>query len=104
MPPRFSFNIDLTLGVNAPLDNQFLEVVRTKWDPKKKFHCHQKRRGDVLCVCEILHVGYTDSIGIAEIFMRQKKGYYKYYFYIYILIDTKVYYLSFMDLKGLNLF
>jgi len=35
MPPRFSLNIDLTLGVNARLDNQFLEVARTKWDPKK---------------------------------------------------------------------
>jgi len=35
MPPRFSLNIDLTLGVNAPLDNQFLEDTRTKWDPKK---------------------------------------------------------------------
>jgi hypothetical protein len=36
MPSRFSLNIDLTLGVNAPLDNQFLEDARTKWDPKKK--------------------------------------------------------------------
>jgi hypothetical protein len=35
MPSRFSLNIDLTLGVNAPLDNQFLEVAKTKWDPKK---------------------------------------------------------------------
>jgi hypothetical protein len=25
--------------VNAPLDNQFLEVARTKWDPKKKTFC-----------------------------------------------------------------
>ncbi len=40
MPPRFSLNIDLTLSVNAPLNNQFLEVVRTKWDPKKRFYSY----------------------------------------------------------------
>jgi len=53
---------------------------------------------------EIFDVGYTYSMGIAEIFLRQKEGYYKYYFYIHILIDTKLYYLNSMDLKGANLF
>jgi hypothetical protein len=37
---------------------------------------------------------------IAEIFLRQKEGYYKYYLYIYVLTNTKLYYLSSMDLKG----
>ncbi len=43
------------------------------------------------------------DVGIAEIFLRKKEGYYKYYFYIYILSDTKLYYLSSMDLKRSNL-
>jgi hypothetical protein len=54
-------------------------------------------------VVEILNVGYTYSIRIAKIFLSYKEGYYKYYFYIYIFIDTKLYYFSSMDLKGLNL-
>ncbi len=55
-----------------------------------------------MCV-ETPDVGCTDSIRIAEIFLRQKEGYYKYYFYIYILTDTKLYYLSFMEFKGSDL-
>jgi hypothetical protein len=35
--------------------------------------CHQKRRGhDFLCV-EIPDIGYTNSIGFAEIFRNRKK-------------------------------
>jgi hypothetical protein len=52
---------------------------------------------------EIPNVGYIDSIGITEIFQRQKGAYYKYHFYIYILTDTKLYYFSSIDLKGLDL-
>jgi hypothetical protein len=52
---------------------------------------------------EIFDVGYTNWKGIVGIFLRQKEGYYKYYLYIYILPDTKLYYLSFMNLKGSNL-
>jgi hypothetical protein len=55
-----------------------------------------------MCV-EILDFGYINSIGIVEIFLRQKEGYDKYYFYIYIPTDTKLYYLSSMDLKGSDL-
>ncbi len=55
-----------------------------------------------MCV-ETPDVGCTDSIRIAEIFLRQKEGYYKYYFYIYILTDTKLYYLSSMEFKGSDL-
>jgi hypothetical protein len=55
-----------------------------------------------MCV-KILNIGYTISIGIGEIFLRQKEGYDKYYFYIYILTYTKIYYLSSMDLKGSDL-
>ncbi len=54
----------------------------------------------ISCV-KIPDVGYTNSIGIAEIFLR---GYYEYYFYIHILTNTKFYYLSSVDLKGSNLF
>ncbi len=64
--------------------------------PKKKGRCF-------LCV-EILDVGHTNSIGIVGIFLRQKEGYYKYYLYIYIFKDIKLYYLSSMDFKGSNLF
>jgi hypothetical protein len=39
-------------------------------------------------------------MGIVEIFLRQKEGYYEYYLYIYILTDTKLYYLNSRDLKG----
>jgi len=53
---------------------------------------------------EIFDVGYTDSMGIAEIFLRQKEGNYKYYFYIHILTNIKLYYLNSMDLKGPDLF
>ncbi len=52
-----------------------------------------------MCV-EILDIGYTNSIGIVEIFLRQIESYDKYYFYIYILTNTKFYYFSSMDLKG----
>jgi hypothetical protein len=63
----------------------------------------KKRWNDFLCV-EILDIGYTNSIRIDKIFLRQKEGYDKYYFYIYILTYTKLYYLSSMDLKGSYLF
>jgi len=66
-------------------------------------HVSPKRKGRCFLYVEIHNVGCRDSIRIVEIFLRQKEGYYKYYFYIYILIDTKLYYLSSMDLKGLYL-
>ncbi len=56
--------------------------------------------GEVICSVEIPDVGYTNSIRIAEVFLRQKEGYYKYCFYIHIFIDTKIYNLHSIDLKG----
>jgi hypothetical protein len=61
-----------------------------------------KKEGEMISGLEILDVGYTYSIGIVEIFLKQKEDYYKYCFYIHILTNTKFYYLSFMDLKGSN--
>jgi hypothetical protein len=52
--------------------------------------CHQKRKGDDF-YCGIPDVEYRDSIRIIEIFLRQKETYYKYYFYIHILTNTKLY-------------
>jgi hypothetical protein len=64
---------------------------------------HQKRKGGYFLCVEIPDVRVIDSIGIIKIFLRQKEGHYNYYLYIYILTDTKFYYLSYMDLKGSNL-
>jgi len=36
----------------------------------------------MIFIVEILDIGYTYLIGIAETFLKQKKGYYKSYFYI----------------------
>jgi len=43
--------------------------------------CHQKER-EMISSVEIPDIGYRDSIGIVEMFLKQKKGYYKSYFYI----------------------
>jgi hypothetical protein len=48
------------------------------------------RKGGCFMCMEIPAVGYTYSIGIVEIFLRQKEGYYKYYLYIYIVINIKL--------------
>jgi hypothetical protein len=36
----------------------------------------------MIFIGEIPNIGYIDSIGIAETFLKQKEGYYKSYFYI----------------------
>jgi hypothetical protein len=51
-------------------------------------------------VWKSLMLGIHTQHEIVEIFLKQKEGYYKYYLYIYILTDTKLYYLSSMDFKG----
>ncbi len=48
-------------------------------DNKRIPMCHQKE-GEMISSVEILDVGYTNSIGIIEIFLKQKKGHYKNYF------------------------
>jgi hypothetical protein len=65
--------------------------------------CHQKRKGRCFLCVWFHDVGCIDLIGIVEIVLRQKEGYYKYYFYIYILRHNKLYHLSSMDFKGLDL-
>jgi hypothetical protein len=52
-----------------------------------------KKRGNAFFVWKSLMLGVQTQLELLKSSLRQKEGYVKYYFYIYILTDTKLYYL-----------